>query len=154
FFPAGQDKGDASLYIKARVPFISVPFISPGEVEGRYRYVQYPHFDMGKLCILVGMVEERRIRLTPDGSILVDQGIEGPWQPLAPLLYGRGEDRLAFRQDASGKTVGLIYGTWAFERIHWYEGRRAQTALIGLLTGAFLFAIVARIFTRSRNHAR
>ncbi len=103
---------------------------------------------MGKLVILAGMVEERRVRELPDGSIIVDQGLNGPWKYIAPLLFSRSEEKIAFQQDESVHTIGMAYGAWAFERIHWYEGRRAQTALIILLTAIFVLSVVGRSITR------
>jgi hypothetical protein len=117
----------------------------PSDVAGRYRYVQYPHHDIGKLSILAGLVEERRVRLGPDNTIIVDQGLKGSFKFAAPLLYVRGEEAMAFRQDSHGRTVGLAYDTWAFEKIHWYEARWAQIALIAALVIVFIFAVFGRV---------
>jgi CubicO group peptidase (beta-lactamase class C family) len=142
FFPKTDNQPEAPTTAPAAPP--------PTDLSGRYRYVQYPHFSMGKLVILTGMVEERRVREQPDGSIIVDQGLKGPWKYVAPLLYSRGEEKLAFQQDDSGHTIGMAYGAWAFERIQWYQGRRAQTALIILLTTTFILSILGRSITRLR----
>ena len=119
----------------------------PTDLTGRYRYVQYPHFSIAKLSILAGMVEEMRIRQQPDGQIIVDQGLKGPWTCAGALLYQRGEEKLAFRLDDHGRTIGAVYDTWAFQKIHWYESAHAQMALIALLALTFMLAAVARITT-------
>ncbi len=119
----------------------------PADLSGRYRYVQYPHFSIAKLSILAGMVEEMRIRQQPDGKVIVDQGLKGPWTCAGALLYERGEEKLAFRLDDHGRTIGAVYDTWAFQKIHWYESAHAQMALIALLALTFMLAAVARITT-------
>ena len=106
-------------------PTISVP--APADLAGRYRYVQYPHNDIGKLSILIGFVEERRVRVAADGTLIVDQGVKGPFRCIAPLLYSRGEEKLAFRQDDAGRTIGMVYDTWAFAKIHSYQAPQRRS---------------------------
>jgi CubicO group peptidase (beta-lactamase class C family) len=135
----------------------SVPASLPpdrADLSGRYRYVQYPHLSIGKLCVFSGLVEEMRVRQQSDGSIIVDQGLMGPFAHIGPLLYARGTEKIAFRVDANGKAVSAAYDTWAFEKIHWYEGRRAQLVLGGGLLAVFLLTAITLPIARSRRRRR
>ena len=141
FFPAPSSQPSIEA-----PPTIQSP--QPSDLTGRYRYVQYPHDDIGKLSVLANMVEERQIRQQPGGTLIVDRGLQGAWHAVGPLLYSRGEEKLAFRQDDRGRTIGMVYDTWAFEKIHWYEAHRTQIALLALMSLLFILAPTGRLITR------
>jgi CubicO group peptidase (beta-lactamase class C family) len=109
---------------------------------GEYSSVRRSFTTLAKLAAIMDTLN---VRVDEDGY-LVAGGAK--WVEVQPLLFreAKGQERLAFRADASGKITHLLPGSapcFAFAQLRWYETSTFHQAVAGVSLLVMFSALVA-----------
>jgi len=127
------------------VPTVATARTDAQELTGSYMVSRRADTNFLKVGALLmqGVVSVR-----PDGTLLIDQakGFNGQplhWRETGPLVYQRvdDQDHIAFKRDASGRTLLLTDDApFSFQRIPWYQSR--AFLLTSLVVAGMIFLLV------------
>ncbi len=152
------EKAFMDRYFPARLPEIKPAPNSAARAvryHGTYRAQRRSYEKLDKIVAATGDI---RVRPGPDGTLMIGSS-QGPrsWLEIGDGVYRRKDDDrvIAFKGDQGRRASHLLgsYGTYAAERIEWWETAKFHAWLLGAGMIFFIGAIVSAFRQRGADRA-